>query len=183
MLLLALQIHSLSAFTSGSAYQLSLTFVLLSWRSSTHSWCSRKRGLLCSEQQSSSPLVTLSTLFGFFFFPFGCATRHVESSSAMGAERPLDTQGRPSTGVYQGPSPAFLMSWFAFGESRKSHSSRVFTAAGIFSRLLPGNTWHFMVLSLPILKARHAGRADLWQIGAAQRCLNKADKVQFAGRF
>ena len=68
LLLLALQIRSLSASTSGSAYQPSLTFVLLSWRSSTHSWCSRKRtyvfraAVLQPAGNSFHPV--------FFFFPF-----------------------------------------------------------------------------------------------------------------
>lgn len=122
-----------------------------------------------------------------FFFPLLAAPCTMWELPLHWEQRGHRTpQGRPSTVVYirEGPSPAFLMSWFAFGESRKSHSSWVFTAAGVFSLwLLPGNTWHFMVLSLPILKARHAGRAGLQQTRAAQRCLNKADGVQFVGRL
>ena len=135
---------------------------------------------MCSEQRSSSLLATLSTLF-FFFSPFGRATHYVGSSSALGAERPPDSPGKGlHRGLHQGgPFPSFpdvlVCLWGNHGEPFQ------LGLYCVFSQLLPGNTWHFAVLSLPVLMARHVGRAGLQQTRAAQRCLNKADEVQFVG--
>lgn len=91
---------------------------------------------MCSEQRSSSLLATLSTLF--FFFPLLAAPRTMWDLPLHWEQRGHRTaQGRPSTVVYirEGPSPAFLMSWFAFGEITESHSSWVFTVFSASSSL------------------------------------------------
>ncbi|CAI9168963.1 unnamed protein product, partial [Rangifer tarandus platyrhynchus] len=134
------QIRSLSASTSGSAYQPSFTFVLSSWRSSTRSWCSRKRGPMCSEQRSSSLLVTLSTLFVFPLWP-----RHAPcgislcSGSREATGRPREGPPPWSTSGRVFPSFPDVLRAIPIGSVRL----RVFSAG--FSLATPGISWssHF----------------------------------------
>lgn len=150
LLLLALQILSLSASTSGSAYQPSLTFVLLSWRSSTHSWCSREKRTSVFRAAVLQPAGSSfhPVLFCFFFFFFWLCHAPCGIFLCTGSR---ETTGHPregpSTGVYQGPFPSFPDILVCLWGSRKSHSGRSLWLQVFFR---PASPWQHLAFHGPL---------------------------------